>query len=1365
MKTPLFLLVTLTLLVFSLSARAKVVYVNETAAAGGDGTSWVTACRYLQDALDLTNEGDEVWVAAGTYFPDEGSTVITGDRTASFTLKQDVKLYGGFVGQETTLGQQNPATNGTILSGEIYSEELYWSLHVVTLAGNATLDGVTVTKGNANGELAHFNQGGGIYAPANLTALAVSRCLFTDNKCVYTGNSDSSYGGAIYSSSSVTATNCTFTGNSAGLRGGAIYSSSVTVTNCTFTDNSASNFGGAISSYSITATNCAFTDNSTTSGYGGAIYASSAVTAKNCILSRNTASSGGAISSSSVTAMNCMLSRNMASDGGAIRASSSVITTNCTFTENSASTSGGAIYSFSSSSSVAATNCTFTENTSRAGGAISSASSSSLVTVTATNCTFTSNSATSGSGGAISSSSTSFTVAHCTFTGNSATSGYGGAISSSSSKSFMVTNCTFTNNYASSLGGAIYSFSITATNCTFTDNSVTSGSGGGGAIFSFSVAATNCMLSRNTASYGGAISSSFSLDSSVTATNCTFTENLALGTEKKGGAIYASGLLKIFNNVIWHSLSEAQSNLIYITATGSIRNADSNFPSPLNQAKNLIKGGMTSIMAEAGAVVSLGDTAVTLPSSDPLFMDAANPVDPDGIWGTADDGLRLQETSPAQNLGLSMFLPEDVYDLDHDGDVTELIPVDLAGYTRIQRGALDLGAYEAGDSALPIAILTQPESLTLLRELAATFTMTATGYALQYQWYLGNRGDVSNPITGATGNSYTTPELTGSSSYWVRVGNGLGQVDSQTATATVVPIIITTQPADTVTAPGGTAALSVTASGRNLNHQWYQGLGGDTRNPIAGAILPAFTSPTLTETTTFWVRISNSFGSLDSAVSTVTVAVDPVNVALNTPDTALFYAAGGNAPWFAQSVTTHDGYVAAQSGAITDNQTSDLQTSVTGPGTISFWWKVSSQSGGDYLRFYIDGAEQSGRISGTTGTWAKKTFNVTTSGDHTFRWAYTKNSYTSSGNDCGWVDEVTWSPALITTQPTGRSILSGTDAELEVITTGSGLSYQWFQGDSSETSAPVAGANSPSFTTPALTSTSKFWVRVGDDVGYESSAAATVTVFPPNAAVATALDSGPAISYFTWGDQPWIVQAATTHNGISALQSGAITHSQTSHTEAVVNGAGTLSFWWKASSELGFDFVRFRVDGIEQGRLSGETGWQQVSIVVDGSETHTLSWSYEKDVSKSSGSDQVWLDQVSWQTAVTGSTFESWALTHELTEDDALLTANPSGDGVNNLMKYALGLDPGVPTLTSTDGESPGLPKIEISEDFITFTFIKDAAKSDVTYTVEACTSLDDWEPVIEGLTEFPLAGSLVRVVVSVPVEEKRGFCRLKVSK
>ena len=81
---------------------AKVIYVDDNASVGGDGTSWATAYQYLQDAIAGVASGDEIWVAEGTYKPDQGAGKTAGDRTASFNLVNGLGMYGGFKGTEST---------------------------------------------------------------------------------------------------------------------------------------------------------------------------------------------------------------------------------------------------------------------------------------------------------------------------------------------------------------------------------------------------------------------------------------------------------------------------------------------------------------------------------------------------------------------------------------------------------------------------------------------------------------------------------------------------------------------------------------------------------------------------------------------------------------------------------------------------------------------------------------------------------------------------------------------------------------------------------------------------------------------------------------------------------------------------------------------------------------------------------------------------------------------------------------------------------------------------------------------------------------------------------------------------------------
>jgi hypothetical protein len=120
---------------------------------------------------------------------------------------------------------------------------------------------------------------------------------------------------------------------------------------------------------------------------------------------------------------------------------------------------------------------------------------------------------------------------------------------------------------------------------------------------------------------------------------------------------------------------------------------------------------------------------------------------------------------------------------------------------------------------------------------------------------------------------------------------------------------------------------------------------------------------------------------------------------------------GGDGNWFTQTNVFRYGGSAFQSGAIVDNQTSDVQTTVTGPALVSFYWKVSSEETYDFIKFYVDGAEQD-MISGEVD-WQQKRY-LLPEGSHTLKWSYTKDVYVSSGLDCGWLDKM----EIITTKPT-----------------------------------------------------------------------------------------------------------------------------------------------------------------------------------------------------------------------------------------------------------------------------------------------------------------------------------------------------------
>jgi len=123
-------------------------------------------------------------------------------------------------------------------------------------------------------------------------------------------------------------------------------------------------------------------------------------------------------------------------------------------------------------------------------------------------------------------------------------------------------------------------------------------------------------------------------------------------------------------------------------------------------------------------------------------------------------------------------------------------------------------------------------------------------------------------------------------------------------------------------------------------------------------------------------------------------------------NTSLGFTTGGSADWFVQNTTSYYGADAAQSGGISHDEDSWMQTTVSGKGTVKFYWKVSSEEYFDFLEFYIDGMLQE-KISGSVN-WQRKTYTISTLGSHTLEWRYMKDRSADRGSDCGWLDKVEW---------------------------------------------------------------------------------------------------------------------------------------------------------------------------------------------------------------------------------------------------------------------------------------------------------------------------------------------------------------------
>ncbi|MBN2129687.1 MAG: VCBS repeat-containing protein [Sedimentisphaerales bacterium] len=290
-----------------------------------NGLSWQSAYLNLQDALDdVTGTAHfQIHVAEGVYRPDQGDNVVLNDRAASFVLKNDMELLGGY---PSGGGVRDWRTHPTILSGNINQPLLSGdnSYHVVTTSGtdhSCRLEGFIIAHGSASLKSSQL-EGGGLYNDGG--SLRIYECAFVDNYassfgggmmnrnganpliqwCDFKENQANGGAGMYNLDSSPTLEYVRFLGNEAtgtNAAGGGIVNggaSGPTLYNCIFSGNTAETYGGAVHSWTgcdPTFINCTFWANS--GGYrGGAVrdYAST-TTMVNCIAWGNTAQQGAQI--------------------------------------------------------------------------------------------------------------------------------------------------------------------------------------------------------------------------------------------------------------------------------------------------------------------------------------------------------------------------------------------------------------------------------------------------------------------------------------------------------------------------------------------------------------------------------------------------------------------------------------------------------------------------------------------------------------------------------------------------------------------------------------------------------------------------------------------------------------------------------------------------------------------------------------------------------------------------------------------------------------------------------------------------------------------------------------------------------------
>src|SRR6266849_3409595 len=351
----------------------------------------------------------------------------------------------------------------------------------------------------------------------------------------------------------------------------------------------------------------------------------------------------------------------------------------------------------------------------------------------------------------------------------------------------------------------------------------------------------------------------------------------------------------------------------------------------------------------------------------------------------------------------------------------------------------------------PPSITTQPQNLATINTPVILNVSASGDTPLQYQWYIGSKGNTSQPIQGANAPSVMV-QPTVTTNYWVRVSNNCGSpADSNTATVTVngcPAVTINSMSLNTLIIQGRSTTLTVDAfGGSGLTFRWFLGVPGSTTTP-------AGTGNTITVrpdfTTSYWVRITNSCGGFADS-DAVVVTVQPCNA-----PAILIQPTGGD----------------VMSGFTTVLFVGDIGTKPEG-----YQWFEGAP--GDTSRPVLNANQASFTtplLLNSTSYWVRIT------------------------NDCGTIDSAsaqlnivsTFRPAVIISQPQDQTVAGGASALLNIAATGTSLVYQWYIGPVLDFSRPTGGS-APTLITPSIVAPTQFWVRVTSPCGSVNSIAVTVS--------------------------------------------------------------------------------------------------------------------------------------------------------------------------------------------------------------------------------------------------------------------------------
>ncbi len=682
-----------------------IVFVDYTKT--GDGSSWGNAVAELADAMVAAksdNNIQQIWVAKGTYYPKYTANFLpqlscsNTNRTNSFVLVNNVKIFGGFAGGETDTVGRDFVINETILNGDIgvLNQKNDNCAHVVIASGSvglAELNGFTVKNGtgvNSNATQIINGNPVPVYCGAGIMCFAsspiITNCNISNNEALFV-NFGNGAGCWIGPGSQPEISRCFFQNNTASESGGAIFVSSVlntTIKDCSIYNNTAiTNGGGGIyvaGSCRATIRNCYFDGGQSNYGAGILNSVGSIVSIVKCSFQVNNATFGAGIHNNSSNPIidSCLFEYNSAGQGGAIsNYLANPFIKNSSFSYNISIVRGGAIFSENHSKSTLF-KCNFYRNTSDLGAGILIEDNSDT---NIDSCSFLYNSARSG--GAIFSSASTVTINSTEFISNSSIQ-EGGAIlniNNLSNFSSIATDCKFLGNTAGVRGGAVF-YSVIANaslyeRCVFDSNRCTSSISEGGAFYSVNSKNKfkDCIFRGNQAERESTMRLA---NSNSEFTNCLFSGNKS-NTDKP--VIYFNASNGLFSNCTIsgnkmvagtiNSVFSGESLCVLTINNSIIWGNEGTLPgaSPINTVALMTTAKYSLI--EAG-LAGIGNINI-----NPLFLNPIAASSAPAVIGN----YRVKTCSPAVNAGSNALIP---------GGIT----TDLDSLSRIKFTTVDMGAYE-----------------------------------------------------------------------------------------------------------------------------------------------------------------------------------------------------------------------------------------------------------------------------------------------------------------------------------------------------------------------------------------------------------------------------------------------------------------------------------------------------------------------------------------------------------------------------------------------------------------------------------------------------------------------------------------------